>query len=76
MSCTQDFGAYRISVKRWLRRVCAYAQTRQSLRYSHSQSKDADVGSVLKHSAWAFLRGFCAYAVSTEILSNDPYLSR
>ena len=39
----RDFGTYRISEQHRLRRVCAYAQTYQSLRCSHTQSKDIDV---------------------------------
>ena len=37
-----DFGTYRISEQRRLRRVCAYVQTRQSLRCLYTQSMDAD----------------------------------
>ena len=42
---SRDFGTYRISEQRRLRRVCTYAQTRQSLRCSHTQSMDADESS-------------------------------
>ena len=33
-------GAYRIGVQLRLRRACAYAQPRQSLRCSHTQNLD------------------------------------
>ena len=42
----RDFGIYITSEHRRHRRVCAYAQTRQSLRCSHTQSMDIDEGSV------------------------------
>ena len=32
-----DFGTYRVSEQRKLRRFCAYAQTRQSLRSLHTK---------------------------------------
>ena len=34
------FGTYGIDEQRRLRRVCAYVQTRQSFRSSHTQSSD------------------------------------
>ena len=40
-----DPRTYRISEKRKLWRVCAYAQTHQSFRRSHEQSTDVDEGS-------------------------------
>ena len=45
LASARDFGTYSISEQRRLRRVCAYAQTRQSLRSSHTQSRDTDEGS-------------------------------
>ena len=44
-SSTRDFDTYRISEQQMLRRVCAYAQTRLSLRCSHIQSMDVVEGS-------------------------------
>ena len=38
----RDFGTYRISEQRMLRRVCAYAQTRQSLYCSHTHKMNVD----------------------------------
>ena len=37
-----DFDTYRNSEQRRLRRVCAYAQTRQGPRRSHAQCMDVD----------------------------------
>ena len=41
----QDFGIYRIGEQLRFRRGCAYAQTRQSIRCSHTQTIDVDEGS-------------------------------
>ena len=61
-SMTYNFDAYRIGEQRWIRRVCAYAQSRQSLRCSHTQSLDEAKGSdlilnlaSLDTSAWTFI---------------------
>ena len=43
-----DYGTYIIGDQRRLRRACAYAQSRQSLRCSHTQSMIVDEGSYLK----------------------------
>ena len=40
-----DYGTYHKGGKRRLRRVCASAQSRQSLRYSHTWSMEVDEGS-------------------------------
>ena len=40
--CTWDLGTYRIVEQRRLWWVCAFAQTCQSLRCSHTQSMDVD----------------------------------
>ena len=37
---TRYFGTFGIIEQRRIRRFCAYAQTRQSLRCSHTQSSD------------------------------------
>ena len=37
-ACTRDIGTYHIREERRLRRDCASAQSRQSLRFSHTQS--------------------------------------
>ena len=40
-----DYGTYDIGYQRPLRRACAWAQSRKSLRYSHTQSMEVDEGS-------------------------------
>ena len=40
-----DYGTYHIGDQRRLRRACASAQSRQNLRYSHTQRKEDDEGS-------------------------------
>ena len=40
----RDFGTYCIGEQRRLGRVCAYAQTGQSLSFSHAQSMGVDEG--------------------------------
>ena len=40
-----DYGTYHIGDQRWLRRPCASAQSRQSLRCSHTWSIEVDEGS-------------------------------
>ena len=37
-----DYGTYQIGDQRWLRRACASAQFRQSLRCSHTWSVEVD----------------------------------
>ena len=70
-ACAGNFGTYyRISEQRWLRWVCAYAQTRQSLRCLHTRCMDIEKGSDQNLNikpSWAFMRGICTYAISTEI---------
>ena len=39
---SRDYGPYRIGEKRRRRRVCAYAQTRQSFRFSHTQRTEVE----------------------------------
>ena len=39
---TRNFRTQRIGKQRRLRRACAYAQTRHSLRYSHTQNMDVN----------------------------------
>ena len=42
---TLRFGSYRIDEHRKFRRACAYAQSRQSLRLSHTQTMEVEKGS-------------------------------
>ena len=39
---SRDYGPYRIGENRRRRRVCAYAQTRQSFRFSHTQRTEGE----------------------------------
>ena len=67
---TADFGTFRIFEQRRLGRVCEHAQTRQSLRCSHTQGigKDEDSDqTVLDTYARVFKGGACAYAISAKI---------
>ena len=76
---SQDFGIYRINEQRRLRRVCAYAQTPQSLRCSCIKSMDVDKGSDQNHrplaplgtASRAFVRGTgaCIMFLRKNILS-------
>ena len=55
------FGTCCIDEKRGLRRDCAYAQSRQSLRFTYSQSNGEGEGSDLKlddMSTWTFIGAF------------------
>ena len=45
LASIRNFGTYRISEQRSFRRVCAYALTRQNLRFSHVWSMAVDEGS-------------------------------
>ena len=42
LASSWDLGTYTIGDLPWLRRACAYAQTRQDLRRSHTQSKKVE----------------------------------
>ena len=48
LTSSWDYGTYHIGDQRWLRRACAYAQSRQSLRCSHTWSIEVDKGSIQK----------------------------
>ena len=70
-----DFGTGHTGEQQRIRRACAYAQSRQSLRCSHTQSMDAaedsdknvDLYLPLDALAWAFKGGFCSFAISIKI---------
>ena len=55
-----DFGTYRTGEHRKLRRACAYAQSRQNLRFWHTQSMGVEKNSYL-------------YLQSTDSNLHDPW---
>ena len=77
MSRKGDYGAYRIIEQRMLRRVCANAQTHQSILCSRIPSMDVDEDweqyfrhlVLLDTSAWMLKGGYCACAISTKNLN-------
>ena len=80
---TQDHDSYGNSKQGRLRRVCYYAQTRQSLGRLHTQSMDVDEDSdqnldlaLPNMSVWAIIRGICVYGLSTKIVCADPNIIR
>ena len=77
-----EFGTYRIVKQRRLGRVCANAQTRQSLFCLHAKSIDADKDRAnfrplasLDTSALVFKGGVCACAICIKISRAGPILA-
>ena len=74
LSCSSGLTGHLVPVK-------AYAQTRQRLRFSHTQRIDEDEGSDLRvylglWSCWKCERGLRAYAISIQVSVYWPICTK